>query len=112
MTELIKRSADPNSPTHINAKGGKQSALDVRFDLIDGSAIFEMAKVLSEGAKKYGAENWRNIDVSDHMNHLIAHAYAYLSGDRTDEHLSHIMCRAMFAQAVAIDNEKGKTNET
>jgi len=35
------------------------------------------------------------------------HAYAYLSGDRTDEHLSHIMCRSMFAQAVALKETDG-----
>ena len=38
---------------------------------------------------------------------MIIHAYAYLAGDNTDEHLSHIMCRAMFAQAVEIDNNTG-----
>jgi 2-hydroxychromene-2-carboxylate isomerase len=35
---------------------------------------------------------------------LIMHAYAYLAGDRTDEHLSHAMCRAMFAQGVALQD--------
>ncbi len=64
-----------------------------------------MTRVLAEGAEKYGADNWRNIDVNDHLNHLIIHAYAYLSGDRSDEHLSHVMCRAMMAQAVAISDE-------
>ena len=93
-------------PITTNEKGGSQSHVPVRFDLIDGKALFEMAAVLHEGAVKYGAENWRKIDVSDHLNHLIMHAYAYLSGDRSDEHLSHIMCRAMFAQGVAIQDEE------
>jgi len=34
------------------------------------------------------------------------HVYAYLAGDRSDEHLSHIMCRAMFAQGVAAAEKK------
>lgn len=93
----------PNVERKINEKGAAQSHVPVRFDLIDGPAIFEMAKVLHTGAEKYGANNWRGIDVGAHLNHLIMHAYAYLSDDRTDEHLSHVMCRSMFAQAVAIE---------
>ena len=92
----------PNIETHTNSKGGSQSHIPVRFDLVDGKAMFAMASVLHEGAEKYGANNWRLIDIEDHLNHLIMHAYAYLSGDRTDAHLSHIMCRSMFAQAVEL----------
>jgi Domain of unknown function (DUF5664) len=94
----------PNAPVVYNDKGAGQSRVDARFDLIDGKAMFAMAAVLHTGAEKYGADNWRGIDVDDHLNHLIMHAYAFLAGDRTDEHLSHIMCRAMFAQGVALQD--------
>lgn len=106
MTDKIKAAADPNAETVTNEKGAKQSKVEARFDLIDGPALFEMASVLHTGAVKYGANNWRGIDVELHLNHLIMHAYAYLSGDRSDDHLSHIMCRSMFAQAVHITNEQ------
>jgi len=96
----------PDAPRTTNAAGGSQSHIPVRFDLIDGGELFSMAAVLHEGAEKYGADNWRKIDINDHLNHLIMHAYAYLDGDRTDEHLSHIMCRSMFAQGVALAKEK------
>jgi hypothetical protein len=94
----------PNAPVVYNDKGAGQSRVDARFDLIDGKSMFAMAAVLHTGAEKYGADNWRGIDVDDHLNHLIMHAYAFLAGDRTDEHLSHIMCRAMFAQGVALQD--------
>lgn len=96
----------PDAPTTTNEKGGAQSDIPVRFDLIDGRALFEMAKVLDHGAKKYGENNWRLIDVDDHLNHLIMHAYAYLSGDRTDDHLSHILCRATFALGVSLAEDE------
>lgn len=102
----ISNIASKDAPTVTNEKGGSQSHIPTRFDLVDGKSMFAMAGVLHEGAEKYGANNWRNIDVEDHLNHLIMHAYAYLSGDRSDEHLSHIMCRAMFAQAVEITEEE------
>ncbi len=104
----ISNVVSPAAERVTNAKGGSQSHVPVRFDLIDSAALFEMAKVLHEGAVKYGEDNWRKIDVPDHLNHLIMHAYAYLSGDRTDEHLSHIMCRATFAQGVALEQGGGR----
>ena len=107
MTDIAKI-AGPDAPVTFNAKGGGQSDLPARFDLIDGKAMFAMAQVLDEGAKKYGANNWRKIDIEDHLNHLIMHAYAYLAGDRSDGHLSHIMCRAMFAQGVQFENNEQK----
>jgi hypothetical protein len=61
-----------------------------------------MAEVLDHGAKKYGANNWRLIPVEDHLNHLLMHVYAFLAGDRSDDHLSHALCRATFALGVAL----------
>lgn len=98
----ISEIVGPDRPTETNYNGGSQSSVPVRFDLIDAKALFSMAKVLKEGADKYGAENWRLIPIKDHLNHLIMHAYAYLAGDESDEHLSHIMCRATFAQGVKL----------
>ncbi len=106
MTREIK-GVGPEAETEVNQKGGKQSKVLYRFDLADPKAMFEMCKVLKEGADKYGDdENWRRIPVREHLNHLLIHTYAYLAGDRSDEHLSHIMCRATFAQGVALENDK------
>lgn len=99
----------PDAETVTNDKGGAQSHVPYRMDLIDAPAQFSMAKVLAEGAVKYGEDNWRDIPVRDHLNHLIIHAYAYLAGDTSDEHLSHVMCRAMFAQGVALAEEEGRS---
>lgn len=93
--------AGPDAPTTTNDLGAKQSHIPARFDLVDGAAMFEMCKVLHEGAEKYGEDNWRGIGVREHINHLIMHGYAWLQGDQSDEHLSHMMCRSMFAQGVA-----------
>lgn len=102
----LEKIAGRDTETHVNEKGGRQSLIPVRFDLIDAKALFKMAEVLHEGAKKYGEDNWRLIPIEEHLNHMIMHAYAYLAGDRSDEHLSHIMCRATFAQGVAIADEE------
>jgi len=93
---------DPGVPTHTNEFGGSQAHVQYRFDLADPASMFKMCKVLHEGAEKYGVDNWRSIPVEDHLNHLILHAYAYLAGDTSDEHLAHAMCRAMFALGVSV----------
>lgn len=101
----IQNIVHPDAAAVTNEDGGSQSYIPVRFDLIDAAAMFEMAKVLHKGAEKYGENNWRRIPVEDHLNHLLMHTYAYLAGDATDEHLSHILCRATFALGVALQEE-------
>ena len=96
----------PDAPVTVSETGAAQSDIPVRFDLIDAKAMFEMAKVLDHGAKKYGPNNWRGIPVEEHLNHLLMHTFAYLAGDETDDHLSHILCRATFAVGVAQQGEK------
>lgn len=98
----ISSIADPDTRTATNDRGGSQSYIPVRFDLIDAKALFEMAKVLDTGARKYGEDNWRLISVNDHLNHMLMHTFAYLAGDDTDDHLSHILCRATFALGVTL----------
>ena len=98
----------PETPTVTNAEGGKQSALPYRFDLIDSVALFALAEVLAKGAAKYGEENWRKLSTRDHINHIIAHCYAYLAGDSQDDHLAHALTRAMMAVAMEKQKQHGE----
>lgn len=61
--------------------------------------LFDIAKVLKEGADKYEPNNWRLIPAESHLSHAIAHLLAYANGDEQDNHLSHAMCRLMMAYA-------------
>lgn len=90
-----------DAPTLTNEHGGKQSLLPYRFDLMDPHALFALAGVLYNGSKRHGEDNWRLIPIRDHLNHLLAHVYAYLAGDTQEEHLEHAFCRAMMAVALA-----------
>lgn len=98
----LRKQFDPHwsGEIAVNAEGGKQQKLNYRFDLIDPHAIYKLAGVLSEGATKYGEENWRTIPARDHMNHALEHAYAWLAGDGNEDHIAHCLCRVMMAQAV------------
>lgn len=95
-----------DEPTTVNERGGKQSATPYRFDLFPPHAMFDVAGVLGEGALKYGGWNWERISTEDNLNHALQHIYAYLAGDESDEHLSHAICRCLFA-ATTSKIEKG-----
>jgi len=90
-----------DAPKIVNDQGGSQSHLPYRFDLIDPKAIFALAGVLYQGAERHGEDNWRKIPVRDHLNHALAHIYAYMAGDEQDDHLGHALCRMMFAVALS-----------
>jgi len=91
----------------VNKKGGKQSNLGMRLDLIDSKAMFRMGKVLQLGAERYSEQNWRKIGARDHINHALFHLLKYtesLDGEEeglaeSEDHLAHAMCRVMFAVA-------------
>jgi hypothetical protein len=57
---------------------------------------------MTMGRFKYGEGNWSKAtnDAAyrkDNLNHLQAHLRAVLDGDLSEDHLSHIVCCAMFA---------------
>lgn len=84
-----------------NSKG-QQSHLDARYDLIPPIALKTVAEVLGEGESKYptidGVPNWHYITTRDHLNHALAHIYAYLRGDDTGEDdLAHATTRLLLA---------------
>lgn len=91
--------------TVSNESGGKQSKLEYRFDLIDPKSLFAIAKVMHEGAQKYEPDNWRKISVNDHLNHAISHIYAYLAGDKQDDHMEHAATRLLMGVAIHLENK-------
>lgn len=94
-----------DAPTVTNEQGGRQSHLPFRFDLLDPHAMAALGNVLYEGAAKHGDENWRKIPIRDHLNHLLAHVFAYMAGDESDDHLEHAFCRAMMAVALKAEGK-------
>ena len=89
------RDADP--PAGVKHDGEKP-----RMDLLDPYAMEQLARVLTFGAKKYAAHNWRG---GLHKSRLLAaalrHLFAYLGNQDTDpetgiSHIAHAMCCCMF----------------
>ena len=101
----------PDAPTETNENGGRQSATPYAFHFLPPHALFAAAEVAKYGAEKYGEtlldRNYKKIPPEEHVNHAIQHLFAYLAGDKSDDHLSHAILRAMFAYEV--DHERDQT---
>lgn len=68
-----------------------------RWDLLPPRALKRCAETMAEGAAKYGDNNWKGLPLHDPISHAVAHLYAYLSGDRKEDHLSHAACNCLIA---------------
>ena len=61
-----------------------------RYDLVSPIGLREVARACAEGASKYGDWNWeKGMPVHDLLNHVLAHIYQFLGGDRSEPHLGH-----------------------
>lgn len=73
-----------------------------RMDLLDAYAIEQLALVLTFGARKYAAHNWRKgLSYSRLIAAALRHLFAYLMGEDKDpesglSHVAHAMCCCMF----------------
>ena len=83
-------------------KGIRFDSGKVRHDLLSPTAINELAKVLTFGAEKYAANNWRKgMAWSRVIGSLERHLNAIKRGEDVDKetgllHAAHVMCNAMF----------------
>lgn len=90
----------------IPGKGGiKNDRLDdkLRWELVPMDAIAKIADILTYGAKKYGANNWQNLDEFEDRYYaaLLRHLIAWRNGEAIDPesgrlHLSHAATNAIF----------------
>lgn len=70
---------------------------DLRFDLLPPLALLEAARVMTEGIKNHVQDDWKVEGPAFHVNRALTHLFLHLQGDTAEPHLSHAMCRLMFA---------------
>lgn len=82
----------------VYATGAKRSKLIERYDLLSPIGLQRAALAAAEGARKYGDfNNEGGLGVSVYLNHALAHIFAYLAGNRDEDHLGHLAWNALFA---------------
>ena len=97
----------------MNLKGTKFDTDKVRWDLLPGDALEEIAIILSFGAKKYGDRNWeQGMKWSRVFGALMRHSWAWFRGQNLDpetgrSHLAHAGCCVLFLLAYHLRNTPG-----
>jgi hypothetical protein len=86
----------------MEATGVKHDQEKPRVDLLDPLALEGLSAVLTFGAKKYAAHNWRGgIAYSRLLGAALRHLFAILRGEDVDQesglpHIDHLGCCWMF----------------
>jgi len=100
---LPERTAEPTPPHEWVKTGGIKHDIDKpQMDLLDPYAMEQLAAVLTFGAKKYEAHNWRKgFKYSRLIAAALRHIFAYARGEDNDQesglpHTAHAMCCLMF----------------
>ena len=66
-----------------------------RFDLVSPIALKRLARHYENGAAKYGDRNWeKGQPLSSYMDSLIRHAYGFMGGDRSEDHVAAVAWNA------------------
>ena len=84
-------------------KGMKHDKEKVQLELLSPIWLNGVGQVLTFGAKKYAAHNWRRgIEISRLLGACLRHVFAFLGGEDKDpesglSHLYHASCCLMFA---------------
>lgn len=96
----------PQEEQVVTLKNGtKVSRLVERYDLLPPNALAEVARVLGEGAEKYGDTNYLGADPHFHLNRMLRHANRWQRfGKRED--LTHLATRALMLVEVVLEMEQ------
>ena len=91
MTEVVTEATGG-----MKGDGGKR-----KWELVDYEFLDRFVDVVTFGANKYEAENWKKVSRCRYEAAMQRHLSAYLQGEKLDSetgitHLAHISCTAMF----------------
>lgn len=115
FTEIAKRMQSKHANTFTKLRDQeiaaatqefvKHDAGKARFDLLDPEFEHECAEVLTSGAERYGAENWKQAEPQEARRRYYAalrrHLNAWYRGEPADpdsarSHLAHAYCCLQF----------------
>ena len=103
------------------SQGRKYDGDKAKLYLLPPKSILEVGKVLTYGAEKYDAENWRKVDdlQNRYTSAALRHIFAHMEGEKLDEetglsHLAHAMCCLLFKLEDELlgESEEERTRET
>jgi len=104
-----------NDDMVVGKDGGmKEDKQKIRWELLPFEAIEQIAIIMTKGAEKYEADNWRKVEPMRYVGALMRHLNAHLQGEIIDDgwgmlHLAHMACNALFLLSIHMQNKGAPT---
>lgn len=102
MPEILIAQDKPQEELVVEASGGmKADGNKPRTELFPLSVLENVSAVLTFGAQKYEANNWKKVDPERYKGALLRHLAAIERGETIDPdsglpHIDHVACNAVF----------------
>lgn len=100
--KLDRQGQDVQIKKVAEIRGSRYNTGKPRMDLLDPIAVHGLVAVLTKGAEKYTAHNWRQgLPYMEIIASMQRHIFAIAAGEDVDpetglQHADHIQCNAMF----------------
>lgn len=109
MTGLSEREA-----IHENEQGGKQHKRPYRSQAVMPKACLAVSAVRCKAYEEYGYadDNYKQIPLDEHLGRALTHIWAYLAGDKSNDHLSHAACRLLMALELELEAREHGDDQT
>ena len=92
----------------ILSQGKKDDSSKVQVELLSPLWLLGVGRILTRGATKYSAHNWRKgLERARTVGASLRHIFAYLAGEDNDSetgesHLLHASCELMFSYELSL----------